>query len=235
MLFAEFLDEVADWGGAHLPLLIGLLVALTILALVFFPRRKPDPGLDPTKLATASAPTNPLHEGKAANWDPPEQSYADRRGSARREGTWFASSSRRRCSARGPTRASCSTARRWAEAGAEERGRGRRLAPGRAMNAPDTVAFIAVIVRSCRQNGDHFEVGCEFEKTPPWNVLPFLDEPWLIQKSCEIRDEISKGRPRIIPVLLRISYSRSFSRRVSRCLSRGSRGSRCAERAFCAR
>jgi hypothetical protein len=50
------------------------------------------------------------------------------------------------------------------------------IAPGttlqvKAVNAPDTIGFVTVIVRSCRKNGDHFEVGCEFEKTPPWNVL----------------------------------------------------------------
>ena len=38
-------------------------------------------------------------------------------------------------------------------------------------NAPDTIGFVTVVVRSCRKNGDYYEVGCEFEKTPPWNVL----------------------------------------------------------------
>jgi hypothetical protein len=172
MLFAEFLDEVADWGGAHLPLLIGLLVALTILALVFFPRRKPEPGLDPTKLATASAPTNPLHEGKVANWDPPEQSYADRRGSARREGhlvrVIVASPVFRQGADEGFVLDRSTGGLKLALKNAVAVGGSLQV---RAMNAPDTVAFIAVIVRSCRQNGDHFEVGCEFEKTPPWNVL----------------------------------------------------------------
>jgi hypothetical protein len=50
------------------------------------------------------------------------------------------------------------------------------MAPGstmqvRAVNAPDTVGFVTVIIRSCRKNTDFFELGCEFEKTPPWNVL----------------------------------------------------------------
>src|SRR5690242_8561719 len=92
MLFSEFLDDVAEWGGTHLPAVIGLLVALSVLTVVFFllPRRKPEPeeerGLDPRRLATTPAPTNPLFEGKAENWDPPDQSYADRRGAVRREG-----------------------------------------------------------------------------------------------------------------------------------------------------
>jgi hypothetical protein len=40
-----------------------------------------------------------------------------------------------------------------------------------AKHAPDTTPPVTVIVRSCRNNGEHFELGCEFEKTPPWNVL----------------------------------------------------------------
>ena len=41
----------------------------------------------------------------------------------------------------------------------------------RAQNAPDTVPWVTVIVRSCRNTGGHFELGCEFDQTPPWNVL----------------------------------------------------------------
>ncbi len=41
----------------------------------------------------------------------------------------------------------------------------------RAVHAPDTVDFVNVIVRNCRQNKEIYEVGCEFEQTPPWNVL----------------------------------------------------------------
>jgi hypothetical protein len=41
----------------------------------------------------------------------------------------------------------------------------------RARHAPDTTPWVTVIVRSCRSNGEHFEIGCEFEKTPPWNIL----------------------------------------------------------------
>ncbi len=41
----------------------------------------------------------------------------------------------------------------------------------RAKHAPDTTPWVTVLVRSCRPTEDHFELGCEFEKTPPWNVL----------------------------------------------------------------
>ncbi len=41
----------------------------------------------------------------------------------------------------------------------------------RAKHAPDTIPWVTVLVRSCRPSEEHFELGCEFEKTPPWNVL----------------------------------------------------------------
>jgi len=41
----------------------------------------------------------------------------------------------------------------------------------RAHNAPDTTPWVTVVIRSCRNTGKHFEVGCEFDQTPPWNVL----------------------------------------------------------------
>ncbi len=41
----------------------------------------------------------------------------------------------------------------------------------RAKHAPDTIPWVTVLVRSCRPSEGHFELGCEFEKTPPWNVL----------------------------------------------------------------
>jgi hypothetical protein len=41
----------------------------------------------------------------------------------------------------------------------------------RAVDAPDTVDYVNVIVRNCRRQPDYYEVGCEFEQTPPWNVL----------------------------------------------------------------
>ena len=41
----------------------------------------------------------------------------------------------------------------------------------RAENAPTTIPWITVIIRSCRDEGKHHEIGCAFEETPPWNVL----------------------------------------------------------------
>jgi hypothetical protein len=41
----------------------------------------------------------------------------------------------------------------------------------RAANAPESVPWVTVQVRSCRNAGPHYELGCEFVQTPPWNVL----------------------------------------------------------------
>ena len=32
-------------------------------------------------------------------------------------------------------------------------------------------SWVAVVVRNCKPTGTLFELGCEFEATPPWNVL----------------------------------------------------------------
>jgi hypothetical protein len=50
------------------------------------------------------------------------------------------------------------------------------VAPGstimiRANHAPESTPWVTIIVRSCKDQGEHYELGCEFEKTPPWNVL----------------------------------------------------------------
>jgi hypothetical protein len=175
MSFSQFLEDAATWCQANLPVVIGGGVALVILVVIFFPRRKKPAGLDPDKLASGYAThTNPLSEKKATNWDPPEQSYADRRAAVRREGQ--------------PVRVLVAAPGLRNGGGAHEGyvldrstgGLKLALTTGatvggtlqiRAANAPDTVGFVAVIVRSCRRTGDHFEIGCEFEKTPPWNVL----------------------------------------------------------------
>jgi hypothetical protein len=172
MLFADVFETVRTWVMANLPLAVGGLVAilvLTFLGLNAVFRRRPN-ALDPTKLASANA--DPVTGEKALNWEPAEQSYADRRGAVRREGT--------------PVRVAiaATTLRNGvAEGYVLDRSTGGlkiaaqvAVAPGstvqvRAVDAPDTVGFVTLIVRSCRKNDEHYELGCEFEKTPPWNVL----------------------------------------------------------------
>lgn len=146
----------------YLPVIVGGgvgCVVLTVLAARFAPsrfRRRDDL----------------LDAGDKDTWAPPEGTGADRRTTVRREGQ--------------PVPVLLSSA---AMPGAPEaafvidRSRGglkivsaKPLPVGspvqvRADNAPDNVPWVTVVVRSCRENGKRHELGCEFEKTPPWNVL----------------------------------------------------------------
>jgi hypothetical protein len=41
----------------------------------------------------------------------------------------------------------------------------------KACNAPDTVPWVPIEVKACREDGGGFELGCQFVKTPNWNTL----------------------------------------------------------------
>lgn len=158
------------WVGSNLPFVVGGGVAVVVLTIVYFLNRKRS-GLDVEKLVAATTP-NAMSEEKALNWAPPEQSYADRRETVRREGApvrvFLASPNFRNGMSDGFVIDRSTGGLKVAMSLA--------MAPGstmqvRAVNAPDTIGFVTVIVRSCRKNTDFYEIGCEFEKTPPWNVL----------------------------------------------------------------
>jgi hypothetical protein len=170
MIFAQTLDNVMVWVASNLPVVVGGGVAVVVLTILFFVNRKRR-GLSAEKLAVATS-TNALNDEKALNWAPPEQSYADRREAIRREGTpvrvLLASPTFRNGMSDGFILDRSTGGLRVAMSIA--------MAPGstmqvRAVNAPDTIGFVTVIVRSCRKTDDFFIIGCEFEKTPPWNVL----------------------------------------------------------------
>ena len=173
MLFAELLDEARTWAAANLPITVGGLVAVTVLTYLCLSAAMRRRELDPAKLATAAAGgAKPLTAEKALNWDKPDQSYADRRGSVRREGApvrvVLAANSFRNGVADGYVIDRSTGGLKIAAQVA--------VAPGstlqvRAADAPDTVGFVTLIVRNCRKSDDHYEFGCEFEKTPPWNLL----------------------------------------------------------------
>lgn len=173
MLFAQFVDTFATVFGAYVPVVVGVAVAIGVLTTLLALSARSRRVLNPAVLQSSGTPAaSPLTEDNALNWDPPEQSYADRRGSVRREG--------------GPVRVvlSSTSFRNGVNDGyvIDRSTGGLRIAMQsavapestlqvRAVHAPDTIGFVTVTVRSCRKNGDHFEIGCEFEKTPPWNVL----------------------------------------------------------------
>lgn len=173
MGLAPVLDDILTFARGNLPIVVGVGVAVLVLTYLAVragsARKKP---FDPSNRPSSAPPPNPAGEEKALEWAPPEQSYADRRGSVRREGA--------------PVRVllSSSTLRGGVnDAYVVDRSTGglrivmqAAVPPGstlqvRAANAPDNIGFVTLIVRSCRKHPDHFELGCEFEKTPPWNVL----------------------------------------------------------------
>ncbi len=176
MSFAQILDSVTIWVAANLPITVGGGVAIVVLTIFFLMNRKRR-GFNANKFAAAAAAaatstSSSLGEEKALNWAPPEQSYADRRETVRRDGApvrvLLASPTFRNGVSDGFVLDRSTGGLRIAMSIA--------MAPGstmqiRAVNAPDTIGLVTVIIRSCRKNTDFFEIGCEFEKTPPWNVL----------------------------------------------------------------
>ena len=170
MSFAHILDNVINWVAINLPIAVGGVVAIIVLSILFLMNRKRRSN-DAEKLIVPTTP-NAQFDEKALNWAPPEQSYADRREAVRREGVpvrvLLASPTFRNGVSDGFVLDRSTGGLRVAMSIA--------MAPGstlqvRAVNAPDTIGFVTVIVRSCRKNTEFFELGCEFEKTPPWNVL----------------------------------------------------------------
>jgi hypothetical protein len=182
MLFADGFDSILNWVMTHLEVVSGGAVAvivLTIVCVVTRQRRLTEMErltVAATAAATASASSSTNgarpNEEKALQWEPPEHSYADRRGAVRREGAAvrvvLAAPIFRNGVGEGFVLDRSTGGLRITVATA--------VAPGtnihvRAANAPDTIEFVGVVVRSCRKNGEFFVLGCEFEKTPPWNVL----------------------------------------------------------------
>jgi len=41
----------------------------------------------------------------------------------------------------------------------------------RPSTAPDTSPWVTIIIRNCREVGDYFEIGCQFQEELPWNLL----------------------------------------------------------------
>jgi hypothetical protein len=41
----------------------------------------------------------------------------------------------------------------------------------RPTNAPPEMAWVPIFIRNCREVGDYFEIGCQFQEELPWNLL----------------------------------------------------------------
>lgn len=166
----EFMETARTWATANLPFAVGGVVAVSVLLFLTINAAFRRRALDPDRLAPASA--NAVTGEKALSWEPAGQSYADRRGAVRREGqpvrVTLASNTFRGGACDGYVIDRSTGGLKIASQAA--------VAPGstlqvRAVDAPDNVGFVTLLVRSCRNSDGHFELGCEFEKTPPWNVL----------------------------------------------------------------
>lgn len=142
------------------PLAVGSAVGLGTLLLVKRRRRAP-------RVALAAPSARP-----SGDWDEHEESFANRRASVRRDGVpvqIVLTSPTLRSGQNGGYVLDRSTGGlRVAVTAAIPAG---TVLQVRAGNAPDTVPWVTILVRSCRYAGPHFELGCEFERTPPWNVL----------------------------------------------------------------
>lgn len=156
-----FVPLFADWQ-MYLPIAIGggvACIVLTILAWKYRPRKK---FFEPPIINKTWDET----------WSPPQSTGADRRNTVRREGQ--------------PVPVYLNSAafdNQTEPAYVVDRSTGglkiiatKPLPAGstmqiRAENAPDNIPWITMIVRSCREMGNRFELGCEFEQPPPWNIL----------------------------------------------------------------
>lgn len=161
-------------GSGVLPIAVGLGVAVGCgVAAAVLSRGRAHPTGRPEQPEPLDRPEPPPAEpGMAPLWEEHDRSRADRRNSIRREGA--------------PVRVYVTSPvlRGQAQTGwvMDRSTGGLRLAlrtalpPGsfiqvRTENAPDTVPWVTLVVRSCKDLGEHFELGCAFEQTPPWNVL----------------------------------------------------------------
>ena len=146
-----------------LPIAVGCGVGMFVLGFLSARRR------GGSRSRRAVPPADP-RRGRA--WEDPTSRFADRRTTLRRDGApvsiLVAAPSLRAGDEEGYVLDRSTGGLRIALAKA--------VAPGstlqiRATNAPDTSPWVPVLVRNCRDAGQHFELGCEFEHTPPWNVL----------------------------------------------------------------
>jgi hypothetical protein len=145
----------------YAPYAVGSAVGGVVLLLMLRKKSQRKDSLNPDDLLKAADSTEIGDEG-----------FSDRRGAVRREGA--------------PTRVIVSSPAFKAKlesgwvldrsTGGLRLALNRAVPPGsglqvRAENAPDTIPWVNVLVRSCKNTGEHYEVGCAFETTPPWNVL----------------------------------------------------------------
>ncbi|MBA2227200.1 MAG: PilZ domain-containing protein [Thermogemmata sp.] len=169
------LDAFVQWWQDNaLAMGVGLGVALLILGFYAW-RRRPSATerlASAAEAAAASQKMDAATEEAALEWAPRQLALAERRASIRRGGAVVRVTVASPLFHRGVTDGFVldRSTGGLCIALATEVPRGVVLKV-RAAHAPDTVGYINVIVRNCRRQEEYYEVGCEFEQTPPWNVL----------------------------------------------------------------
>jgi hypothetical protein len=144
----------------YAPIIVGCLVGLGVVVFFTMRARRPRDTFAVPKVSTKG------------DWDEHEQSFADRRTTVRRDGppvqVYLASSTLRGGQEEGYVLDRSTGGLRVAVKAAIPKGTSLQV---RAGNAPETVPWVTIMVRSCSHTGQHYELGCEFDKTPPWNIL----------------------------------------------------------------
>jgi hypothetical protein len=164
-LLAVNLDPfLTYWPVLGVGCAVGLIV-LTVLSVRRF--RAPE------RTLPSPAPYDGPEEGLLdSDWHLDPMAYSDRRGTVRREGrpvrVLVTSPTLKSEVASGYVLDRSTGGLRLALTVAVASGITLRV---RADNAPDNTPWVTVLVRNCRNAGQHYELGCEFDKTPPWNVL----------------------------------------------------------------
>jgi hypothetical protein len=143
----------------YIPIAVGVLVCLAVVGFLTF-RRRDRSFPAPPPVATTK------------DWETSDSSFADRRSNLRREGPAvkiLVTSPSFKNTVEGGYVLDRST-------GGMRIALNMAMTPGstmqvRANNAPDSTPWVTIIVRNCRNAGQHYELGVEFDQTPPWNVL----------------------------------------------------------------
>lgn len=144
-----------------LPAAVGVGVVLTMILLFA------------SKGRSRRQPSSPAAGLRSSQWTAAMPSFADRRTSTRREGgnpvkVVLASPAFKSGTLTGYVLDRSTGGMRLASGTGMPVGTSVQV---RAVHAPDETPWVTILVRSCKPSGKGFEMGCEFDKTPPWNVL----------------------------------------------------------------
>ncbi len=145
----------------YIPAAVGVVVGLAVVSFLTFRRR-----------GGATSDSGHVHLATTKDWEVSDSSFADRRSALRREGRpvkiLVTSPSFKNTIENGYVLDRSTGGMRIALTMSMTPGSTMQV---RALDAPDSTPWVTIIVRNCRNAGQHYEMGVEFDSTPPWNVL----------------------------------------------------------------